>query len=81
MDNEEEEEMSYKCQRYQNNNNFSENNHEKVLKYLKSLQNSFKVSNFKLTEEVALVKLYSSISTLSTRSSKKIQLKAILFIK
>ncbi|GBC08625.1 hypothetical protein RclHR1_08270002 [Rhizophagus clarus] len=72
-DNEEEEEISQKRQRYQNNNNFGENNHEKVLKYLRSMQNSFKVSNFKLIEEKASVKSCSSISTLSTRSyhSKK----------
>ncbi|GES89019.1 ribonuclease H-like domain-containing protein [Rhizophagus clarus] len=72
-DNEEEEETSQKRQRYQNNNNFGENNHEKVLKYLRSMQNSFKVSNFKLIEEEASVKSCSSISTLSTCSyhSKK----------
>jgi hypothetical protein len=72
-DNEEEEETSQKRQKYHHNNNFGENNHEKVLKYLRSMQNSFKVSNFKLIEEEASVKSYSSISTLSTRShhSKK----------
>ncbi|PKY62332.1 hypothetical protein RhiirA4_488626 [Rhizophagus irregularis] len=82
-DNKEKEEMSHKRQRYQNNNNFSENNHEKVLKYLRSMQNSFKVSNFKLTEEAASVKLYSSISTLSTRShySKKNSIKGNLIRK
>ena len=67
-----EEETSQKRQKYQNNDNFGKNSHEKVLRYLKSMQNNFKVSNFKLIEE-ASVKSYSSTSTLSIRGihSKK----------
>ncbi|RIA93296.1 hypothetical protein C1645_819612 [Glomus cerebriforme] len=64
MDNEverEEEEMSQKRQKYQDVDN--KNNHEKVLKYLKSMQNNFKVMKFKSIEEVILVKSSSSTST------------------
>lgn len=64
-DNENEEETSQKRQKYQNNDNFGENSHEKVLRYLRSMQDNFNVSNFKLIEE-ASVKSYSSTST-STR--------------
>ncbi len=76
-----EEETSQKWQKYQNNDNFGENSHEKVLRYLKSMQDNFKVSNFKLIEE-ASVKSYSSTSTLFIRGihSKKIQSKAALFV-
>jgi len=77
-----EEETSQKRQKYQNNDNFGENSHEKVLRYLKSMQDNFKVSNFKLIEE-ASVKSYSSTSTLSIRSihSKKNSIESSLIRK
>jgi hypothetical protein len=67
-DNEEEEQPSQKHQKC--NNNFGRDNHEKVLKYLKSMQDNLKNSNFKTIEDTASVKSFSSTSSaLSARSS------------
>ncbi len=69
-DNEIEEAKNNKRQKVDHNNDFGKNNenNEKVLKYLKSMQNNFMVSNFKSIEEEVSVKSFASTSTSSTRN-------------